>query len=667
MAAWDPEQVAEQARALIEQGGGVFEVTHRTKAGEIRHVRAANRVLDIRDRRYFAAIWNDVTEQRRAESAFHEAMLFLRESQSIARLGGWKANPVTDALVWTEEVARLLGRSVDAPPATLEEGLRYYAPEYLPLIRQRLQESWESATPFTLECEVVADSGARFWTELRCIGRVDGEGESYLTGTFQDISERKRLAAELDAHRHHLEELVAERTAELETANRQLLISDLRLKAMFEMSQQADTMDEHALLQRGIDEAVRLTGSEIGYLHFVNDDQESLELYTWSAGTLNQCAAVSRQPLSAVRRRGLGGRGAAGVARWSTTTIRACPSARGYPAGHVHLIRHLGVPIVEDDRVRALIGVGNKPTDYDESDEHELQLIADDLWRIVMRRRAEAALAAAKEAAEQANRAKSAFLANMSHEIRTPMNAILGLTHLLQQEERDAGRRERLGKIAGASRHLLQLINDILDLAKIEERKLVLEVTELDLPEVLRGVCALIGEKAYQKGLELVVDLDPAVGEGATLRGDPTRLTQILLNFLGNAIKFTERGAIRLRARLVEDRPQRPALPLRDPGYRHRHRARASGPAVPVLRAGRQLHHPPLWRHRAGAGHQPAARRADGRRGRRRRASSGRAAPSGSPPVSARVRPSADARGRSPASRAAARWWWTTSPRRARC
>ncbi|MBK1719798.1 PAS domain S-box protein [Thiocystis violacea] len=552
---WDSGQVAEQAHALIEHGGGIFEVTHRTREGEIRHVRASNRVLDIRDRRYFAAIWYDVTEQRRAENAFHEAMLFLRESQSIARLGGWKANPSIGTLVWTEEVSRLLGRSVDAPPITLEEGLRHYAPEYLPLIRQRLQESWEAGTPFTLECEVVADSGARFWADLRCIGRVDGEGESYLTGTFQDISERKRLAAELDAHRHHLEELVAERTAELETANRQLLISDLRLKAMFEMSQQADTMDERALLQRGIDEAVRLTGSEIGFLHFVNADQESLELYTWSEGTLTQCTAVhdSHYPMSAA---GIW----ADAARQRRPVVhndyQGLPERRGYPEGHVHLIRHLGVPIVEDDRVRALIGVGNKPTDYDESDEHELQLIAEDIWRIVMRRRAEAALAAAKEAAEQANHAKSAFLANMSHEIRTPMNAILGLTYLLRQEASDPSLRERLGKIAGASRHLLQLINDILDLAKIEERKLVLEETELDLPALLRNVCTLIGERAYEKGLELVVDLDPAIGEGPSLRGDPTRLTQILLNFLGNAVKFTDQGAIRLRACLLEDRPR---------------------------------------------------------------------------------------------------------------
>ncbi len=549
---WEADQVAAQTQALIEQGGGVFDVVHCTKAGEIRHMRVANRVLEIRNRRYFAAIWYDITEQRQTEKIFQETMLFLRESQSIARLGGWKANPVTGALMWTEAIYHLLGHPLDQPPDTLEEGLKYYAPEYLPLIRRKLQESWEANAPFTIECEIIPTSGRRFWAELRCIGRVEDTGESYLTGTFQDISESKRIAAELEQHRHHLEDLVAARTADLETANRQLLISDLRLKTMFEMSQQADTMDEHTLLQRGIDEAVRLTGSEIGYLHFINDDQDSLQLSTWSSGTLSQCSAVhdNHYPISA-----------AGV--WADAARLRRPvvhndyqglsARRHYPAGHVHLIRHLGAPVVEGDQVRALIGVGNKPTPYDESDEHELQLIADDLWRIVMRRRAEAALAAAKVAAEQANRAKSTFLANMSHEIRTPMNAILGLTYLLQQKESDPGRRERLGKIADASHHLLQIINDILDIAKIEEQKLVLEEIDLDLPALLRGVCTLIGERVQEKGLELVVDLDPAVRQGPALRGDSTRLTQILLNFLGNAIKFTERGMIRLQVRLEED------------------------------------------------------------------------------------------------------------------
>ncbi|WP_295388421.1 response regulator [uncultured Thiodictyon sp.] len=185
--------------------------------------------------------------------------------------------------------------------------------------------------------------------------------------------------------------------------------------------------------------------------------------------------------------------------------------------------------------------------------EQEIERLNTQLEERVAQRTAE--LAKAKEAAEVATRAKSYFLANMSHEIRTPMNAIMGFVHLLQQEDPDPARRDKLDKIDTASRHLLQLINDILDLAKIEEQRLALERLELDLEAVIRDVCILVGAKAYAKGLELVLDLDPMAIAPAPLIGDPTRLTQVLLNFLGNAVKFTERGAIRLRVRAIEDRP----------------------------------------------------------------------------------------------------------------
>jgi two-component system sensor histidine kinase/response regulator len=156
----------------------------------------------------------------------------------------------------------------------------------------------------------------------------------------------------------------------------------------------------------------------------------------------------------------------------------------------------------------------------------------------------------ARQKAEVANLAKSSFLANMSHEIRTPMNAIIGLTHLLRRAETTPEQADRLGKIDTAATHLLSIINDILDLSKIESGKLTLEQTDFSLSAVLDHTRSMMAEQARVKGLEIKVETD---GVPPWLRGDPTRLRQALFNFAGNAIKFTERGGIVLRANLLEE------------------------------------------------------------------------------------------------------------------
>ena len=156
-------------------------------------------------------------------------------------------------------------------------------------------------------------------------------------------------------------------------------------------------------------------------------------------------------------------------------------------------------------------------------------------------------LALAKQQAEHASAAKSTFLANMSHEIRTPMNAILGLTHLMRRDV-DATQHERLGKIDAAGRHLLSIINDILDISKIEAGKLQLEHRDFALASLLDQVHSMIADAAQAKGLTILVDTDSVP---LWLKGDVMRLRQGLLNFAGNAVKFTERGSIRLSAELL--------------------------------------------------------------------------------------------------------------------
>jgi PAS domain S-box-containing protein len=176
----------------------------------------------------------------------------------------------------------------------------------------------------------------------------------------------------------------------------------------------------------------------------------------------------------------------------------------------------------------------------------ELEQYRDHLEKLVEQRTA--ALNDALLLAQAATQAKAAFLANMSHEIRTPMNAILGMVHLLKLDGPIPAQQAKLDKINSASQHLLGLINDILDLSKIEAGKLVLEQVDFAPATLPRNVASMLSDQVKAKGLQFILDseaLPPVV------RGDATRLTQVLINLVSNAIKFTQQGSITLRTHVL--------------------------------------------------------------------------------------------------------------------
>ncbi|MEY4748958.1 MAG: hypothetical protein RIQ60_1172 [Pseudomonadota bacterium] len=159
-------------------------------------------------------------------------------------------------------------------------------------------------------------------------------------------------------------------------------------------------------------------------------------------------------------------------------------------------------------------------------------------------------LAEASQRAEAASLAKSAFLANMSHEIRTPLNAMTGMAHLIRREPLSRTQADRLGKLEAASNHLLEVLNAVLDLSKIEAGKMTLEAVPLNLHTTVANVLSMLDDRAEAKHLHLSSQVEPLAGE---LIGDPTRLQQALLNYATNAIKFTDLGQVMVRVRVQDE------------------------------------------------------------------------------------------------------------------
>jgi PAS domain S-box-containing protein len=509
-----PGRIAARRQGLTER----YEQRYRHKDGSTvwMHVSATS-VRDAENRFLGSfGMLTDITERKLAEEALRRTAGYLAETQRLTHTGTFVSDETTKPLFWSEEHLRIFGFDPQQGLPTRDQALQRIHPEDLGKVLQTFNRIIHEKVDSDVEYRFVLPDGTVKHAYAQGHPVLNANGElAEIVGTTGDITERKRAEDELRKHREHLEDLVKQRTEELVVLN-QLVYGSLEsadVGAWWIDFSEPDTC--HAL-----DNTARMLG-----LKPDPSGQKAYKLSVWNKMQMDTAVVFPEH------------------APVIDQTLEKFAGAISGKYKNFQAVHPLAMP---DGSIKWL----DSRAEVAQRDERgQARLMTGTLIDITKLKQAEADLAEAKARAEAANRAKSAFLANMSHELRTPLNAVLGFSRLLKRDPDVTPRQqETLDIIARSGEHLLNLINNVLDMAKIESGRVVLEESEVDLPRLMSEIQSLMGVAAVEKGLRFALERDPDLPRFVAV--DAGKLRQVLLNLVGNAIKFTNSGGVKLRARL---------------------------------------------------------------------------------------------------------------------
>ncbi len=487
---------------------------------------------------------SEIEHRKKTEKSLIESERKLLESQEMAYLGSWELDIESGVFTFNDNFYKIFHTNAEQMGG-YQIPLNVYAEKFLYhedsiLVEDENKKAIETIDPnFSryLEHRINYFDGGVGYIGVKFFVSKDSNGKTVKTfGVNQDITQRKLIENELRIAKEKAEE------------NNKINEARLRLIIFSEKH----SIDD--LLEETLNEAELLSGSKIGFFHFVDPDQKSLTLQNWSTQTKEHfCKAAGKGDHYSIEKAGV----------WVDCVYEGKPvihnnyhelkHKKGLPEGHADVSRELVVPIIYDGIIKAIMGVGNKPTDYNERDVEKISLLAYLAWEIIEKKRVFEALQIAKDKAEESDKLKTAFLQNMSHEIRTPLNVILGFSNLLTDDDISRVNLIEYADIIKKSSHrLMETVGNILDISKIETGQVDLNLKECSLNSLIQNQYSLFRFLAESKGIKLSYYLDMNSNE-VSIETDEFKLNQILTNLINNAIKFTFTGEIKFGYKINGD------------------------------------------------------------------------------------------------------------------
>ncbi|MDM8536046.1 PAS domain S-box protein [Desulfobacterales bacterium HSG17] len=432
-------------------------------------------------------IITDIAQRIQMENELRKSESILNNSQKIAKIGGWEFNTETKEFFWTREVFRMRELSPDYIP-TLEGGIGFYVPFHQPIIRQAIEQAMENAEPWDMELENITALGKRIWIRTMGEPHIENNRVVKLTGIVQEITDLKITKDRLEAESEF-------RAGIIKSAAEGICIC--HKTEAFPYLNYIEWNDR-------MTEITGYTKDEInslGWYQTMYPDDAAQEKAKERNRRIKQGFQLEQEEVEIIRKDGKN--------RFLSISTSAIITEKGIPCSLVMM--------------------------------HDL----------TDRKKAETALFEAKNEADAANKAKSEFLANMSHEIRTPMNSVLGFLELtLGFPALPESHRKNLETAFYSAKSLMVLMNDIIDISKLENNKMKLEKQPFDPVLLIQETLLTFENKCREKGLDLSFNIHPNLSR--CYIGDPVRLRQILINLIGNAVKFTEKGGVVIRAACEE-------------------------------------------------------------------------------------------------------------------